>query len=90
MADVEFVAEVCEREGSVAGPVVGQDPLDDHPACGEPVGGTTQERGRGIGGLAAGKDLGVGQAGAVVNGDVEVFPADPADPGGAVAVTRWP
>src|ERR1700733_11445226 len=54
--------------------VVGQDPLDDHAVAGEPGCGSAQERRCGRVGLV-GQRFDVGQAGVVVDGDVQVVEA---------------
>jgi len=59
--------------------VVGHDPLDAHAEAGEPGGGTGEEAGAGRAALV-GQELGVGEAGGVVDRDMQVFPADPARP----------
>ena len=67
--------------------VVGHDPLDGDAVAGEP-GERPLEEGNRAGLALVGQDLGVGQARGVIDGDVQVFPADAAvavDHAGAAA-----
>src|SRR5690606_20923182 len=71
---------------AVAGAVVGHHAAYTNAAGGEPGHGTLEESGGGLGGLAFVEHLGVGQAGRVVDSDVEVLPPDAAHAGGAITV----
>jgi hypothetical protein len=65
------VAGVAPGVLGVGPGVVGQDPFDGDAVCGEPGGCPSQEAGAG-GGLLVGEVLGVGKAGVVVQGGVQV------------------
>ena len=54
--------------------VVGHDALDGHVVSFEPLGGAAEELGRSLAALGV-EDLGVGEAGMVVDADMEVLPA---------------
>ena len=78
-------------EGVLEGPavgvgkgVVGHDALDAYAAAGEPTDGTVEEAGASLAALV-GQDLGVGEARAVVDGDVQVLPAEASLAAGAIA-----
>src|SRR5512135_707905 len=61
--------------GAVAGAVVGQDSFDLD-AVSTVVGGRPEEEANGGCGFLVGEDFGVGEAAVVVDGDVDVLPAD--------------
>lgn len=69
--DAELVAGVSPQVRAVRAAVVGQDPLNGHPACVEPLDGPNEDRGGGEGGFVV-VDLGVGDAGMVVDDGVDV------------------
>ena len=78
-------------EGVLEGPavgvgkgIVGHDALDAYAAAGEPTDGTVEEAGASLAALV-GQDLGVGEARAVVDGDVQVLPAEASLAAGAIA-----
>src|SRR5215831_16409548 len=73
--DAELGAGGGPEPGSVAGAVVAEDALDGDPGGGVPGVCAGQERGGGVLALIA-QDLGIGQAGAVVQGGVQVTVAD--------------
>ena len=70
VGDPELLADLAPLVAAVAAAVVGQHPLDDHPAVGEPGVGSGQEPGRRLLGLV-GVDLGIGQPGVVIDGGVD-------------------
>ena len=80
--DVECSAGVSPGVGAVGRPVVGQDTLHDDPAVSEP-GHSPAQHTDGCVGLFVGTDLGLGQAGVIVNDRVDERGADP----GPVALT---
>ena len=98
--DAELAAGERVDGGAVAGAVVGQHALDPDAVAGD------RRRGRGGGsrprsGLLVGEDLGVGEPAVVVDGDVDVLPADRPrrlpcrrcrwrSPCCAAAEARWP
>lgn len=73
MADPERPASDRVDRGAVRGGVVGQDALDGDSVPGEELDGSPEERDDGER-LVVGEYLGVGQAGAVIDRDVNVFP----------------
>jgi hypothetical protein len=84
MADPERLAGLAVQLAAIAGPVIGHQPLDDDALRGEP-GDSALQKADGLVALAV-EDLDVGQAGAVIDSDVEELPADPATGRGPVVV----
>src|SRR5215211_2104583 len=80
MAHAELATGLGMQPGAVAGAVVGEHPLDRDPHALEPGDRPPQEP-RGGGALLVGQDLDVGEAGGVVDADVDELPA-----GGAQAL----
>ena len=68
-------AGVAEVVAAIGIAVVGHDPLDADAVAREP-GERPREEGNRAGLALVGQDLGVGQARGVIDGDVQVFPAD--------------
>jgi len=75
VADAELAAGERVDLGHVAGAVVGEDRLDGYAVAGKEHARSVQEGGRGCGFLIV-EDLGVGESAVVVDGDVDVLPAD--------------
>src|SRR6059058_3660561 len=75
VADAERAAGDRVQGGDVGRAVVSHDALDDDAVALEELQRSPQKADRGRGLLVA-QDLGVGQAGGVVDGDVDVVPAD--------------
>lgn len=75
MLEAECLAGGCEVLGLVAGAVVGHHPRDcDAQAL--IIGDGRLEEGNGANGGFVGEDIGKGDAGGIVDADVDVFPAD--------------
>ena len=74
MFEAESLTGVFEGEGFVAGSVVGHDPLDGD-AEAFVVGDGGLEEGDGADGFLVGQDLGEGDPGVVVDGDMDELPA---------------
>jgi hypothetical protein len=90
MADVGGGERFVEQASLVREGVVGENALDDHALGSEPALGTSPERGCG-GALLVSEDFGVGQAGVVVDGRMEVGVADSEVPVGTLgAAMRSP
>jgi hypothetical protein len=85
MSQLEFLAGGLELVRDVAGAVVGHDGLDPDAAVLEPGDRASEEGGGGWGPFVR-QDLGVGQAGGVVDSDMDKLPADASDSCGAVSV----
>src|SRR3954447_24090526 len=75
VADAEGLVSDGVDAGAVGRAVVGEQALDGDAVASVEVDGALEEGDRG-GCLLVGEDFDVGQAGAVVDGDVHVFPAD--------------
>jgi hypothetical protein len=75
LADAQRATGDRVHGGAVSRAVVGQQLLDGHAIAGEERDGAPEKDDRGAR-LLVGEDLGVGQAGGVVDGDVHVLPAD--------------
>src|ERR1700728_2754466 len=75
MADAESSARDRVHGGSVGRPVVGDESLGGDPVAGEVLDGSAQEADGGDGFLV-GEDFDVGQAGCIIDRDVNVLPAD--------------
>ena len=78
MADAELVAGDAVQVGAVGGAVVGHDPLDGDVVAGVEGDGSFEELDGG-GGFLVAVDFDVGQAGGVVDADVDELPAGVAD-----------
>src|SRR5205823_5232522 len=74
VADPERPAGDRVNRSAVRGPVIGQDALDSDSVPGEELDRSSEERDHG-GRLVVWQHLGVGEAGAVIDGDVDVLPA---------------
>ena len=89
VADPGADEDVAEGPGAVAGAVVGHHPLDRHPVGGEGGDGVGHEgRGGGLGFI--GQDLGVDEAGVVIDGVVDGGVAPDLAAVGAVALGEVP
>jgi hypothetical protein len=75
VADREGAASDRVDRGAIGRAVVGDEFLDGHAVAFEERDRAAEERDRGRG-LLVGQDLGVGQARGVVDGDMDVVPAD--------------
>src|ERR1700692_4097164 len=83
--EAEPLAELAEGEGLVAGAVVGHDAFDlDAEAVVVGEGGLEEAGGASL--LLVGHDLGEGDAGVVVDGDMDELPAEPFAPCPPVAL----
>ena len=74
--DAEPPAGLGPQPAAIAAAVVGQHPLDDQAVGGEPGLGPLAEPDRGLAGLI-GVDLGIGEAGVVINGGMDEAVAVP-------------
>jgi hypothetical protein len=75
VAQLELLADGFEPVGDIAGAVVGHDGLDTDAATLEPGDRAFEKAGGGRGSFI-GEDLGVGEAGSVVDSDMDELPAD--------------
>lgn len=73
--DAGLLESAGEQPRAIGRAVVGHHPLAPHPETREPVQGPGQE-GRGILAAQAGQDFGLGQATGIIDGDVQMVPAD--------------
>ena len=73
VADAEFSASVAEQMRTVTVTIVGEQAANGDAALGEESDGGTEE-GDGSIGLLVGQDAGEGEAGVVVDGDMQRFP----------------
>jgi hypothetical protein len=85
VADAQRLAGLAVQLGAVARAVIGHQPLDADAVRGEPRHGALQERGDRLFALVV-EHLDVGQAGAVIDADVDELPADSARARRAIAV----
>ena len=75
VTDAELLAGEGMDDGAVGRPVVGDDALDADPVAGK-EGERPAEEADGGGAFLVGEDLDVGESAEVVDGDVDVLPAD--------------
>ncbi|KEY03660.1 hypothetical protein IL59_0215235 [Brucella suis bv. 4 str. 40] len=77
MLEIERLAGLGEFLGDIAGPVVSHHPRDgDAKAC--IVGDGSFEKGYGADGFFIRKYVGEGDAGSIIDADMDIFPANPA------------